>query len=521
MGLRGNLEDLPLLDILQIVAFSKKTGHLQIETGLGQGAVVFKEGLVVCAYTWSTLAYLRQIAGGDYGSLKETMLQDQIEISLRELARLREGSFDFKLSDRVTSSLDGVDVAPFLLFEGINPHHLLLDLARELDEDRRDTTELLKSTLESLTPQERPSVPLAESAQDSKPPDSKSDPSEVDANGAGITLVLVDDEPRVAEVLGGEFRARGYRVLTADNPAGGAELIQSVAAAGERLLALVDLCMPTSNGRSFHGGFELIRTLKRARVKLPLVLMAERLSETTRARAKDLGIRRVALKPALSKLDPEQYAHDLRAFVQILEPPLRRIFAGTATSSDLVPEGLTDDGGRLLDFLTSMTAKLMDPERSVDISGLVLQVAARYVERGILFLVRTDQAAGLAGFGLEATAEIGRAQQLNVDLRQVAPFAEVVKSRRLLRLESGSEALSGLYARVDRGRADESILVPMLNNGEVLAILYADNATTGKPLGKLRGLELFVAQASMALENVFLHRKLREQSERSLAGERP
>ncbi len=51
--------------------------------------------------------------------------------------------------------------------------------------------------------------------------------------------------------------------------------------------------------------------------------------------------------------------------------------------------------------------------------------------------------------------------------------------------------------------------MPMLNNNEVIAVLYGDNAETGKPLGKLRGLELFFNQAGMALENLSLHRKLR------------
>src|SRR6185295_7932765 len=46
LSLTGNLEDLPLLDILQIVSFSKKTGYLSIRTGAGEGAIVFHDGFV-------------------------------------------------------------------------------------------------------------------------------------------------------------------------------------------------------------------------------------------------------------------------------------------------------------------------------------------------------------------------------------------------------------------------------------------------------------------------------------------
>ena len=51
MALQGNLEDLPLLDIIQIVSFSKKTGYLRVRMEGGDGAIVFREGLVVSAFT--------------------------------------------------------------------------------------------------------------------------------------------------------------------------------------------------------------------------------------------------------------------------------------------------------------------------------------------------------------------------------------------------------------------------------------------------------------------------------------
>ena len=46
MGLQGRLEDLPFLDMLQIAAFSQKSGCLRVEGPLGSGAVVSADGLV-------------------------------------------------------------------------------------------------------------------------------------------------------------------------------------------------------------------------------------------------------------------------------------------------------------------------------------------------------------------------------------------------------------------------------------------------------------------------------------------
>ena len=56
--------------------------------------------------------------------------------------------------------------------------------------------------------------------------------------------------------------------------------------------------------------------------------------------------------------------------------------------------------------------------------------------------------------------------------------------------------------------------MPMLYNRATLLLLYGDNGVSGRALddleglGGLGGLELFMAQAGMALENKLLQRKL-------------
>ena len=52
MSLSGSVEDLPLLEILQVVAFTQKSGHLRVTTGEGEAAVVFSAGRVVAGYIW-------------------------------------------------------------------------------------------------------------------------------------------------------------------------------------------------------------------------------------------------------------------------------------------------------------------------------------------------------------------------------------------------------------------------------------------------------------------------------------
>ena len=94
---------------------------------------------------------------------------------------------------------------------------------------------------------------------------------------------------------------------------------------GENVLAVVDLKMPTSSGKSFYGGFELIRRLKRHDIDLPVLLMVESLSDKARTRARTLGVRRIVYKPALTKPDPVLYEADLRDLAETVRGQLRKL----------------------------------------------------------------------------------------------------------------------------------------------------------------------------------------------------
>jgi hypothetical protein len=237
--------------------------------------------------------------------------------------------------------------------------------------------------------------------------------------------------------------------------------------------------------------------------------MAEKLTPKLRAHSKKLGIHKIVLKPTLSKLDPEQYEADLLSFAAAVKTQLESSAERGSDSSPGAPKK-RNRSAFMLDYLTAMSEKLMHPDQKGEISKMVLTVAAKFFDRGVLFLLKKNQANGLGGFGLADTMKgsLELAQALSIDINQTEAFAEVVHSRKTRRVRDLTPLAICLLQTIGRGRAKEGILVPLLNNGEVLAVLYGDNAVSGRPLGKLRGLELFIAQAGMALENFSLHRKL-------------
>ncbi|MGH9461304.1 MAG: response regulator [Vicinamibacteria bacterium] len=556
MGLQGQLQDMPFVDILQIVAFSQKTGYLHLDSPLGRGHVVFRNGMVVCACSWSTLDYVRRISAGHYEEgQKDTVILALVETSLREMARLQEGSFRFELTEEIGTELEGTDISAFVLERGINAQHLLLELTRELDEDRRETTARLESefrtvgdldtvepkTLIDIPAEKRESErvnagPLPPGVLDEPDPSrtqrvpashgSLTDPLSTPLRHDGSTVIVVDDEEVVCEVLADELADNGYKVFTATDPAKASSIAEERVSEGEQVLVVGDFKMPTTTGKSFFGGFELARRLNAIEPPVPLLLMVEELSDKARRRALELGIRKVAFKPTLSKLDVGQYKTDLRAFGQVIIRSLAELAAHKApprnaeavepdseqpsrSASELGESGASSP---VLEFLAAMTEQLIDPHRSVDISRMALQVAEKFFERGVLFLVKNERASGLSGFGLAQSERenVSLAQQLSVSTEMPGPFQAVMARRKTQHLKAKLELLEpDIFSKIGRGNTNQAALVPMLNNAEVLLILYGDNGVSGQPLSPLTGLEVFMGQAGMALENVYLQSKLR------------
>jgi CheY-like chemotaxis protein len=367
----------------------------------------------------------------------------------------------------------------------------------------------------------------AQAVRQSAPRNDLEDPLSTPLRHEGYSVVIIDDEPVVGEVIGEELAANGYQVFSATEAAKGAALVKERIEAGEKVMVVADLKMPTTTGRSFFGGFEVARRVQRMKPSVPVLLMAEKLSDKARRRALELGIRKVAFKSALSKLDVGQYKTDLRTFSGTILRELADL-AGSSDSPEATPgqphkaPNQSKDRSAILEFLASASEQLINPQRSVDISRMVLQVAEKFFERGILFLLKNDRASGLGGFGLADTERenLELVKKIAIEIETAKPFEEVVNGRKTQCLGPELDLLQPiLYAHIGRGQATEAALVPMLNNAEVLLILYGDNAMSGEALEQLSALEVFMGQAGMALENVFLQGKLRSLDSKLSVGE--
>jgi hypothetical protein len=251
-------------------------------------------------------------------------------------------------------------------------------------------------------------------------------------------------------------------------------------------------------------------------------MMTDSLSSAIRARARQMGIAALEFKPSLSKLDPEQYRKDLHAFARRLLgdvlPGLRGLSPRAAAPAPASPPAkpATEESSREIKLLQLHIAELRGLADPARLPPLVMRVARHFFERAVLFLVKDEEIRGLGGFGQAAQGESlnGVARQILVPLAEPSMFLDVISTGKPFAGEPSAGGWNdAVRSRLGRFRASAVALVPLVAHRDTIAVLYGDNPETGRPLGGLETLELFMHQAGIAMENALLQKKLRGQAE--------
>ena len=130
--LTGSLDDFSIQDILQIIAFGRKTGCLSLETEATGGAIVFRKGRVLASVD-DCRAPLEAVLHLLRGLERDQVIRRRIAASVDRFARSRRGDFSFLASTQPPRVIDGRDIAPETLDAGIEVIELLLELTSSED----------------------------------------------------------------------------------------------------------------------------------------------------------------------------------------------------------------------------------------------------------------------------------------------------------------------------------------------------------------------------------------------------
>ncbi len=133
MLVSGEIENVPLLDVLQVVAHSKQTGVLTVQGVETQGALVFERGGIVCGESSSTRPLLARAASSKELRSRNALRRVATLAVLTELLALRSGSFRFQRTRARLGQLAGVGLEPIYESGALDAGELLLLVSTAID----------------------------------------------------------------------------------------------------------------------------------------------------------------------------------------------------------------------------------------------------------------------------------------------------------------------------------------------------------------------------------------------------
>jgi len=509
VSLSGQVEGLPLIEIVQVLSFCKKTGHLTVRTREGDAAVAFRDGRIVAGFIWD-VPPLGPEAGPADSEPRQEAIRRRITSTLERIVRLREGEFGFSVSEEAPRVFLGGDLSTETLVDGINPEGLMLELARQLDEDRRDTAAALGASFVT------PPVPEDSGNEEEDPLEElqELELTEEPAPAQGPMVLLVDDEPDVRRLVGDRLRGHGFEVQTSSDAADARRLAARLAEDRRRFLLVCDIGLPSLGGNTFRGGLDVVGYASGLEPRPRTLMMVDSADEKLRTRARRMGVSFIAFKPGLSKLDPLQYAADLRAFGDrlgrdLLPRLLRRSVTRPSAPAPLALP-LSDQGAASRAAVLERALEELSRQPEPDLVAFLLLRAARaFLKRSILFLVRDDRLYGLAGFGATAVEQSLdlMARSLSVGLDDPSPFADAVACGRAWTGPAPPDGpLHDLLSEIGASDVTSCAVIPVGAQRETVAVIYGDAGERGS-LPDLGGLLDFAERAGKALDEALLARR--------------
>ena len=560
MSLVGNLEDLGLGEILQIVSLSRKSGSLSLYSRGREGKIVFRHGQVVRASSSCFQQNLGEILVQkgiiDVHSLKkavaiqqqlnckerlgsiftrqfniphdviEDVVREQIEKVVYSLFAWAEGTFDFELQDN-DDNLDVTHLDPmqFRLEQGLNPQFLAIEGSRIIDEMRHRgelDAEGAPDALEADDCSSEANIDLAfDLLQQQEAP-------EPPAPEVELGVVVVDDDSLTREVLERLLSGEGYAVSSFEKSEDALIYIDTLYRAGKRPSMLIDLIMPRMDGSGILGGLELLELVQTNFGDLHVLVMADYNNTDAERTVRQMGYP-FLIKPRKSNFTDTGATNE---FGRNLLAKLKSFHVGSAPGSsgdtinlgdelrlemgeEMAPAPEPDGRSTGISLLRGILEELNNPSLGGGIILLVLRFASEFMNRAVIFTVKRGLVVGLGQFGIVDIAgkADAKVRNIRIPLDEDSLFRQVLDGHMAVKAVPDGSSWNGyLFDQLGEGVPGEFFLAPIISEGKVVALLYGDNLPENRKIGDTDSLEIFISQAGMAMERALLQRKLNEKS---------
>jgi hypothetical protein len=222
----------------------------------------------------------------------------------------------------------------------------------------------------------------------------------------------------------------------------------------------------------------------------------------------------VLTRPSAQQLRSQRAAGQLQELATSLGEELATVLAQRVETNPAPGSGAaTSSGGAgpdALRRLKEVTAALADASSRGEVLPLVIRFAAEVFDRVAMFMVRGQSVVGIAQHGLDKAGGPGDAELRQIELSDQGCmwFQTLLASRTPIRQAPSNGGDYTLAALLGNAAAPEAYLAPIESSGEIVAVLYADNLQTQRPLGDTHALEVVLQHAGLALERAVLERAL-------------
>lgn len=571
MGLVGSLEDLSLLDILQIVNVSKRTGVLKLTPSEKTNYFIYfnngkikeilgdfdeiqfldifeKQGLIDPEEKEEVLRLSKNephraieiMLDSNYVNEKllEQARRQELSRRLKFLTReCKEGEFAFYLGQEIEHSDAPNYFIP--LTDSLPPQTLLTQgfieetserIAPQKPPKQSKISDAVSSTkieineeIEELTEKDVEVIHPEEVKKESEHFSAKSEFTppmpRIHPAKSSLTIILAAEESIFKNILWQKLVDHFSYVERVSTLKDYLKLTKALIDKKRPVLVIADLLMPTSDGKGYTGGLEILDESRKQFPEIKIILLSDIVDSLMDDIAISKGALLVERKPELSRLKLgeiesaiEEFAEKLSTKIdQLLPPPEEEL---TTFFKDLGAEP-TPAGLRVRDqlgLLKGLLGELANPKESSEISLLVLRLASEYFERGVLLLVKKDEIIGLGGFGVTGDKETmsRKVSRLKVPLAASKAWKRVIEEKTTIIAKNEEETISekDFFLSIGSVIPKECVNIPMVSRGRVIAILYADNGISNEPIPDISAIEIFMIQAGIAMERALLERQL-------------
>ena len=324
---------------------------------------------------------------------------------------------------------------------------------------------------------------------------------------APAAVVAIDHDLASLEWLKAALAEVHPRVHIFQRSDQGISRIRQYLARAETPLVVLSAEAPADPVSGARDAVEIIRRLKLQAPRMPVFLVMR----AGDAPPPDSGASGSLEKPTPTQLADPRRASDRERLAVALRDSLREQLARTGELS----QGARQGGGMSPETLARLrraSALLRDPASRGDVLSLVLRFAAESFSRVAMFMLRDDQAIGLAQLGLPKAGGPGDGAIGEVVLphREAAWFRRVIDGRNPVRAAPEDEGDQRLSVLLGNTLPREAYVAPIESGERVVALLYADNLPGDGPLGDTGALEVVLHEAGLVLDRAVLQRALAE-----------